>query len=46
MLIAASLVIQISEQLQHTEEAVIVWEQNNTVQFNREKIEAVLFIRQ
>jgi hypothetical protein len=46
MLVAASSVTQISEQLQHTGEAAIAWEQDNAVQFNREKTEAVLFTRQ
>jgi hypothetical protein len=46
MLIAASLVTQISKQLQRAGEAAIAWGQDNTVQFDREKTEAVLFTRQ
>jgi hypothetical protein len=46
MLIAANSVTQISKQLQRAGEAAIAWGQDNTVQFDREKTEAVLFTRQ
>jgi hypothetical protein len=46
MLVAASSVTQVSEQLQRAGEAAIAWGQDNAVQFDREKTEAVLFTRQ
>jgi hypothetical protein len=46
MLVAASSVTQVSEQLQRAGEAAIAWGRDNAVQFDREKTEAVLFTRQ